>query len=539
MIKAKDFLSGSLSWEEFVLFWDVLEEQLVSADQNNFPEAEADAINSILKLSKTEIIIICYARYYKDTVVDPKEFESIFGISELDIVQAYDNLLARELMMTTINDSLDIMTDTMDKLYSEYFKVFEGIRDNEGAIAFLKDEAASLLNHHDSIELADKIISRFSSFPEIPFCRAFLKLSEEADSKEATGMLALMVDKFIRSGISSYSTPDSDSCESGIARLLQLGFVTVLTEKDSDSEEKQPGYILSCEVVGQLFKGMPNLFKYDSIMEYCDFIRSGSIKEKQLFYDSSDSMDLLKRIFSQGSYSGIAERLKEKGEHAGITVLLHGPSGTGKTESVYQLARNVHDILYCDVSRILNRYIGESEKSIRRMFLTYRYLYCMSPADNVPVLLLNEGEALCGKRIDVHSSCDRLDNQIINLFLEELEKFDGFLVMTTNLPEAMDSAFMRRFTFKIKLDKPSEKTRNKIVRSLIPQLSSKQVRMISDMDNFSGGNIANISKKISLFEAVHGKTPGTKEIMAYCAEESLNSGSATLRKRIKGFIEYC
>lgn len=536
-VTVQGFLSGGLSKEEFILFWDILGNQLVNCDAENIPSQEIDAIHDALKLSRTEIIILCYTREYKDKDVEPKEIESKFDLSDVDIDRAGDDLLARKLMFPT-NGNIDIMPDAMEKMYKDYRDYNAGMNSSEDAITFLKDEAAKFPGYGLQ-ELAEKIASRFSCFANVPFCKAFLRLSEDAGSKEATGMMALLIDKFIKSGISPYFPHDSDSCMSGISRLLQLGFVTVSTGDDSDSEEKQSGYILSCDVVGQLFAGMPHLFKYDSIMEYCDLIRSGAIHEKQLFYDSSDSMDLLKRIFSPGSYSGIAKRLKDKGEHPGITILLHGPSGTGKTESVYQLARNVHDVLYCDVSRILSRYIGESEKAIRRLFLTYRYLYNMSPADNVPVLLLNEGEALCGKRIDVRSSCDRLENQIINLFLEELEQFDGFLVMTTNLPEAMDNAFMRRFTFKIKLDKPSARTRMKIVRSMIPQLSSRQARMISDMDDFSGGNIANVSKKISLYEAVHGKMPGMKDIQGYCAEENLNTCSAAPRKKIKGFIEYC
>lgn len=90
--------------------------------------------------------------------------------------------------------------------------------------------------------------------------------------------------------------------------------------------------------------------------------------------------------------------------------------------------------------------------------------------------------------------------------------------------------FVRRFAFKIKLDRPSAKTRGKIVRSMLPQLSSRQIKMISGMNDFSGGNILNVSKKISMYEAVYGKLPGTKEIMGFCAEENLNSAVTKQRE---------
>ena len=104
------------------------------------------------------------------------------------------------------------------------------------------------------------------------------------------------------------------------------------------------------------------------------------------------------------------------------------------------LANELGVTLYCvDLSRIVSKYIGETEKNIRQIFEAARH--------NRGILLFDEGDALFGKRGDVNDATSRYANMEVNVLLQELENFDGITVLTTNLSETMDVAFRRRFQF--------------------------------------------------------------------------------------------
>lgn len=530
------FLGGNLSREEFERFWNGLGELIVSSDSKSLPQEHIKAVNHILDLSQDETIIFCFAWMNRNKDVESEVLEERYGMSPSDIMGGEYSLKGKQLLQQ-LEDSFDVFPESMDNLYMRYVKNKAVKLDMKGFMQYLEDVINKYGDQLDVI--ADKVLYCCQRNSQLQIANAFTRLSSEIEDNDSVAMLAILAHMFISDGLDPCFI-NSSRRDKAIKVLIQKGLVTFMTNTVADSDDETcDGYLLTSEVVRQLFGGHPELFHYESLMKYCEYIKADAIREKQLFYDTSDSLSLLQKVFSPNSFSGIAKRLKEKGQSSGITVLLHGPSGTGKTETVYQLSRNVHDVFYCDVSRLLNKFVGASEKSIRKMFMSYRYLHSMCSPDNVPVLLLNEGDALCGKRMEIKSSCDRLDNQIVNLFLEEMEKFEGFMVMTTNLPDSIDDAFMRRFVFKIKLDKPSMTTRKKIIKSVMPYLTPSQVNIIARNEGLAGGNIANISKKIDLYEAVNGVMPGTKVIGMYCQDECLGSKVVPPRKKIKGFLEFC
>lgn len=529
-----NFLEGNLSREEFEGFWNDLGKLIVSGDSKTLPQKHIEAVNEILGLSQNEAIIFCFAWMNRDKTIDGNILEEKYGMTEYEVGEGQYNL-ERKQIFTLKDDILDVFPENVDNLYGLYAKYNAVGLDMGGFVSYLGDTVTRYGNTLAAI--GEKVLRCCRRNSQLQIAQTFIRLSSEIKDEDAIGMFAIMVHMFASSGLAPCPI-SSESRKKAVQLLLQKGLVTIMTDPD-DEDERQPGHILTSEVVYQLFNGYPELFHFGSLMSFCEYIKADAIREKQLFYDSSDSLTLLQKVFSPNSFSGISKRLKDKGHNTGITVLLHGPSGTGKTETVYQLSRNVHDIFYCDVSRLINKWVGTSEKAIRRMFIAYRYLQSMYRPDNIPVLLLNEGDALCGKRMEANSACDRLDNQIVNIFLEEMEKFDGFMVMTTNLPESIDEAFMRRFVFKIKLDRPSKATRKKIIKSLMPYLTQFQTNVIARNEGFAGGNIANISKKIDLYEAVNGVMPDTKVIDAYCQDECLGSIVGTSRKKVKGYLEYC
>ncbi len=149
-------------------------------------------------------------------------------------------------------------------------------------------------------------------------------------------------------------------------------------------------------------------------------------------------------------------------------IIFYGAPGTGKTLTAYSIANELNKPVLClDSSKILSMYVGESEKNVRRMFDEY-YSIC-EKLKNKPVLLLNEADQFLSARTSALSSADKMHNQMQNIFLEQLEKFDGLLIATTNLLETIDSAFSRRFDYKICFEKPSLKERVKLWKLKLPK----------------------------------------------------------------------
>ena len=139
---------------------------------------------------------------------------------------------------------------------------------------------------------------------------------------------------------------------------------------------------------------------------------------------------------------------------SGFACLLYGAPGTGKTETVLQIARAIgRNIMQVNLSELRSMWVGESEKKVKAVFDRYRNFvdYC----DKEPILLFNEADGIIAKRSTnaVHA-VDQMENTLQNIILQEMETLDGIMMATTNLTQNMDSAFERRFLYKINFHKP-------------------------------------------------------------------------------------
>ena len=208
----------------------------------------------------------------------------------------------------------------------------------------------------------------------------------------------------------------------------------------------------------------------------------------------------------------VLKRLKEWGikQNSDIEakIIFYGPAGTGKTLTARAIAKELNKpILSLDSSKILSMYVGESEKNVRRMFDEY-YLIA-EKLKTKPVLLLNEADQFLSSRTtSAISSADKMHNQMQNIFLEQLEKFDGLLIATTNLLETIDNAFSRRFEYKIKFEKPSFKERKKLWKLKLPANAEYEENF--DIDKLSsyeltGAQIEVIIKNTALKVAMRKK----------------------------------
>ena len=261
-------------------------------------------------------------------------------------------------------------------------------------------------------------------------------------------------------------------------------------------------------------------------------IAADSIRPKELFYnpDVQRQVSQLHELMGEDRFASIRAALQDKGLRTGFTCLFYGGPGTGKTETVYQIARECgRDLFVVDVSQIKSCWVGESEKNIKDVFNKYRH--AVRAGGTVPILLFNEADAIFGLRKEgAGSAVDKMENSIQNIILQEMEDLDGILIATTNLTSNLDKAFERRFLYKVRFDKPSVEARSRIWSTMIPELSAEEALSLAEDFDFSGGQIENISRKRTVKELIDGVQPTLEQLREYCTEE--NIGEKSKRRRI-------
>ncbi|MBX7491365.1 ATP-binding protein [Helicobacter turcicus] len=211
--------------------------------------------------------------------------------------------------------------------------------------------------------------------------------------------------------------------------------------------------------------------------------------------------------------SKVLQRLKDwgiKDKKRGIDakIIFYGAAGTGKTMTALALAKSLKKpVLSFDCSKILSMYVGESEKNVRKIFESYKEL-CVSSKQN-PILLLDEADQFLSTRTTSGSGADKMHNQMQNIFLEQIEKFDGILIATTNLLETLDTAFSRRFNYKIEFKRPNFEERVRLWEKLLPKNAPFQkdfnIKKLAEF-NLSGGQIALVVKNTA-YNIASAKNP--------------------------------
>ena len=272
---------------------------------------------------------------------------------------------------------------------------------------------------------------------------------------------------------------------------------------------------------------------FEDSLDGKNLIRPDSIKTKTLFYSPENEKQIarLKAALEDDSLRDIQARLESDGMPVGVAVLLYGAPGTGKTESVMQIAKETgRHIMHVDISETKSAWFGESEKRVKRIFTGYKRACesCKKLGEKIPILLFNEADAIISKRKDsTVGNVAQTENAMQNIILEELENLRGIFIATTNLVENMDSAFERRFLFKIKFENPSTEAKAAIWTSKLPWLGEEAASEFAAQYDLSGGQIDNIVRKIAMNEIITGTRPKTAEIHEMCRTEKLDSQDAS------------
>lgn len=246
-----------------------------------------------------------------------------------------------------------------------------------------------------------------------------------------------------------------------------------------------------------------------------------TIVPKNMFYNEDERKHILRleALLCQDSFVSIQQRMKEAGLRTGFCCLFYGAPGTGKTETVLQMARHTgREIIRVDLSSQKSMWVGESEKNIERIFADYREK--LSQSELVPILLFNEADAIFSKRhVGVNSEVEQMANTMQNILLQNMENFEGILIATTNLADNFDPAFHRRFLYRIEFKSPSAEVRKQIWRSMLPDMDESNIKAMAERFSISGGQIENAVRKIMIESILKGRPLNTDEIIAICEDE--------------------
>lgn len=259
-----------------------------------------------------------------------------------------------------------------------------------------------------------------------------------------------------------------------------------------------------------------------------------SISRKELIYNPTEKEQIsrIAKMLDNDNFKGVQNRLKEQGMREGLNIIFYGAPGTGKTESCLQLARESgRDILVVDVSKLKDKYVGNSEKQVRGLFKYYSDL--VKHSEKAPILLFNEADAIFGKRMEnAEQGVDKMNNALQNIILQEMETISGILIATTNLETSLDPAFERRFLMKVRFDMPDSGARQKIWKTMMPELSDKDAEQLACRYEFSGGQIENISRKSMINYIIEGEKATIEDLAKYCDEERFTKNNV---RRAIGF----
>jgi AAA+ superfamily predicted ATPase len=215
----------------------------------------------------------------------------------------------------------------------------------------------------------------------------------------------------------------------------------------------------------------------------------------------------------------------------GITALFSGQSGTGKTMAAGVLANTLNlDLYRIDLSAVVSKYIGETEKNLRKIF--------DAAETGGAILLFDEADALFGKRTEVKDSHDRHANVEVSYLLQRMEAYQGLAILTTNLKTALDKAFMRRIRFVIPFPFPDAKARAKIWQRIFPTQTPTQNLDFRKLSYLSvpGGNIRNIALNAAMLAADANEPVQMKHILQTAKSECLKLEKPLADSEVRNWI---
>jgi ATP-dependent 26S proteasome regulatory subunit len=262
----------------------------------------------------------------------------------------------------------------------------------------------------------------------------------------------------------------------------------------------EDGFVFD-EFVGLTEKAIHALFQKESnkakkkTFSTATILQPEDIFLEELFYNESEwsQINTIEKILSKEKHQLVVNQLVENGLAKGISIIFNGSSGTGKTATAKRLAKITNRPLFCvDVEKIANKWIGDSEKNTKKIF--DEYYEFSNQCELTPILFFNE-DSIFSKRVEVGHSSDRTHNSMQNILLEQMERFTGISIVTSNHAEKLDKAFERRFLYKVEFEKPTKETQYSLLSNAFQNIPSLTINTVLENYSFTGGQIYNIKKK--------------------------------------------
>lgn len=509
-------------------------------------DASLEYLSSRLEMTKNEALLLSVAvnmgTDFRITLANIAEYFACSRIKVLKLAKDIDSLVERRYLRR-------VKMRDRETTYTLHYEAVESIQNDKPYIR----QPQSGLNAEQLFEEIHKLIRAlkhrqidFATFAEeaelliasnnhLQFSKTFKALDLQDNNKliliKACDMLVNQDDELIMFD----DIDDMFESESVISRLHkdilngtnELIKKEVLEQYPNESFRSRDIFQLTEKACTELLGEFGITKSFEEPVKNKNLTQPSDIFAKSLYYNPSEEQQIsrLESLLQPEAFANITQRLADSGMRKGFACLFYGAPGTGKTETVLQLARKTgRALMQVNISSIKDKYVGESEKNIKNLFDRYRRLVESEPI--APILFFNEADAIFNKRSEnTVRAVDKMENAIQNIILQEMETLEGILIATTNLTSNLDSAFERRFIYKVRFAAPSLEAKQAIWQSMIPSLSEEDAATLASAYNFSGGQIENIARKQTVEYILTGEQPSVATIRKFCDAECLSNVS--------------
>jgi hypothetical protein len=498
----------------------------------------------ILQMQDESIDLRDFTRFLDITTLDALQYKasidkliqkklvrctSLSGAQFSTFISGRRNLKVRDTLLEAILDGCPIeeMPEKSMDVYDFNREVSEMIEDrsrNDLYTCDLFEQIRSLENENQQLAIIDELKNLNLRIAERTL------LYEMADDFARAGFTALNSTlKDIYRNIRERMSKSNELIEER-SPLMALGFISISEAPFHDDAKLE----LTAKCQELFFGDDVQLFQKRQAAR--NILPSKEIAQKTLFFEKStnEQLSMITESLRQDHFLLLQERMKSHQMPIGVAAIFYGSPGTGKSESAYQLAKTTgRDIIAVDLSNTKSMWFGQSEKKIKEIFTEYNQACQRSPIK--PILLFNEADGVLSRRSgNQHSSStDQTENTMQNILLEQFEKNQGIIIATTNLEKNLDTAFERRFLFKVKFNRPSQDIRKQIWLDKCPWLTDETMDQLLKRFDFSGGEIDNILRKVLIQEVTTGSQHDAQLLLKYCEDERFDY--QTSKKRM-GYV---
>ena len=379
----------------------------------------------------------------------------------------------------------------------------------------------------------ENVVQLLDNNPHLPYCKAVKEYELYGADLMLLNVFANRLINEDDDNIGTHDWEDFFPSKSHVRRIqknlkcgsTQLISKRILKPKGEDGVRDPDFYCLTNEAKEALFPDMDLVDQKSNADRVLTSFETFAAKKMYYPPHIQAQIDRLGDLLRPEQFKLVSERLSENGMRKGFACLFYGSPGTGKSETVNQLARMTgRDVLMVDVAKIKSCWVGESEQNIRALFERYRKYVKERGPEKAPILLFNEADQVLGVRQEgAQRAVDKMENSIQNIILEEIEKLEGILIATTNLTGNLDKAFERRFIYKIEFERPDVEAKKQIWKSMIPALSEETALALAKEFDLSGGQIENVARKRTVEVILSGVEPSLDQLRDYCRSEKLSS----------------